>query len=255
MIHALLSIESLISLSRLFPLIGCSSIRSKPTHLTMHLAEFSGGQTRILKRPSHKGRPNDGIFQSAYLLKFLGKNVVQAVACHIRSSCIVMSAQSTTTFRWRTTMTSRLNPVASHFDLVKPLIDYGNFCQEGLDPTLAELIKIRASQINGCGQCLFFHMNDARKNGESEERIIMLAAWHESPLFNERERAALAWTEALTMVHRAGAPDDVYETLKAHFSGEEQIKITLLIGAINAFNRLNVGFRIRHPASAGRKAA
>jgi AhpD family alkylhydroperoxidase len=152
-------------------------------------------------------------------------------------------------------MTSRPNSAVSRYDLVKPLIDFGSFSQEGIDPTLAELIKIRASQINGCGQCLFFHMDGARKNSESDERIIMLAAWHESPLFNERERAALAWTEALTMVHQAGAPDDVYETLKAHFSEEEQIKITLLIGAINAFNRLNVGFRIRHPASAGRKAA
>lgn len=152
-------------------------------------------------------------------------------------------------------MTPRPNPVASHFDLVKPLIEYGNRSQEGLDPILAELLKLRASQINGCGQCLFFHLDGARKNGESEERVIMLDAWRESPLFSDRERAALAWTEALTKIDHEGVPDDVYGTLKAHFSEEEQIRITLLVGAINAFNRLNVGFRIRHPVSIGRKVA
>ena len=152
-------------------------------------------------------------------------------------------------------MMSRPNPFASRYDLVKPLIDFGNFSQEGIDPTLAELIKIRASQINGCGACLFLHTRDARKNGETEERLYMLDAWHESPLFSDPERAALAWTEALTRVHQAGAPDEAYEAMKAHFSEEEQIKITLLIGAINAFNRVNVGFRVRHPALVGRKAA
>ena len=152
-------------------------------------------------------------------------------------------------------MTSRPNPVASHFELVRPLIDYGNLSQERLDPILAELLKLRASQINGCGQCLYFHLDGARRHGESEERIIMLDAWRESPLFDDRERAALAWAEALTRIDREGAPDNVYEALKAHFSEEEQIRITLLVGAINAFNRLNVGFRIRHPAAVGRKAA
>jgi AhpD family alkylhydroperoxidase len=151
-------------------------------------------------------------------------------------------------------MTSRPDPLASRYDLVKPLIDFGNFSKEGIDPTLAELINFRASQINGCAACLFYHLGEARKNGESEERIIMLDAWRESPLFNERERAALAWTEVLTRVHQNGAPDEAYEALKAHFSEEEQIKITLLIGAINAFNRMNIGFR-RRPASLGRKAA
>lgn len=152
-------------------------------------------------------------------------------------------------------MTSRPNPFASRYDLVKPLIEFGNSAQEGIDTTLAELIKIRASQINGCGACLFMHTRDTRKNGETEERIYLLDAWRESPLFSDRERAALAWTEALTRMYPAGAPDEAYESLKAHFSEEEQIKITLLIGAINAFNRLNVGFRVKHPASVGRKAA
>lgn len=151
-------------------------------------------------------------------------------------------------------MTSRPNPVASRFDLVKPLIDFGNFSQAGIDPVLAELIKIRASQINGCGRCLSMHTCDARANGETEERIYLLNAWRESPLFSDRERAALEWTEVLTLVSEAGAPDEAYEALKAQFNEEEQIKITLLIGAINAFNRLNVGFRVRSPASRGGKA-
>ena len=99
------------------------------------------------------------------------------------------------------------------------------------------------------------HTRDARKNGETEERIFLLDAWRESSLFDDRERAVLAWTEALTCIRETGAPDDVYEALKANFTEEEQIKITLLIGAINAFNRVNVGFRIRHPGSAAKKAA
>ncbi|MGP0089300.1 MAG: carboxymuconolactone decarboxylase family protein [Xanthobacteraceae bacterium] len=152
-------------------------------------------------------------------------------------------------------MSSRPNPFASRYDLLKPLIEFGSLSQEGIDPTLAELIKIRASQINGCGKCLLMHTREARKNGETEERIYLLDAWRESSLYSDRERAALAWTEALTRVHQTGAPDESYEALKAHFSEEEQIRITLLIGAINAFNRVNVGFRVGHSTSVGRKAA
>lgn len=151
-------------------------------------------------------------------------------------------------------MTSRPDPIDSRFDLVKPLIDFGNFCKEGIDPILAELICFRASQMNGCAVCLAYHLSEARKHGESEERIIMLDAWRELPLFNERERAALAWTEALTKLRQNGVPDETYKDLKAHFGDEEQIKITLLIGAINAFNRMNIGFR-RSAASVNRKAA
>jgi AhpD family alkylhydroperoxidase len=148
-----------------------------------------------------------------------------------------------------------LDPFARHYDLVKPLIDFGNTVQDGLDPTLAELIKIRASQINGCAACLYLHSRDARKNGESEERIYLLEGWRESPLYTESERAALAWTEVLTRMHEGGPSDEAYEALTKHFSEEEQIKITLLIGGINAFNRLNVGFRRGHSTAVGRKAA
>lgn len=152
-------------------------------------------------------------------------------------------------------MTSRLNPFGAHYGAMKPLIDFGTAAEEGLDPTIAELVKIRASQINGCAPCLMMHTRDARQNGEAEERIYMLDAWRDSSFYSERERAVLNWTEALTRVHETGAPDEAYEALKTHFSEEEQIKITLLIAAINGFNRVNVGFRVKHPGTAVRKAA
>jgi AhpD family alkylhydroperoxidase len=152
-------------------------------------------------------------------------------------------------------MTSRLNPFAAHSSLLKPLIDFGNAAQQGLEPSLFELVKIRASQINGCGACLFMHTRDARKHGETEERLYLLDAWRESPLFDARERAALAWTEALTRLPHTGASDEEYAALQAHFTEEEQVQLTLLVGAINAFNRVNVGFRRAHPSSASTKAA
>ena len=152
-------------------------------------------------------------------------------------------------------MTSRTDPFHSHFPLIQPLIDYSRAAQDGLDLTLVELVKIRASQINGCARCLVMHAHDARKNGETEERLLLLDAWRESSFYSERERAALAWTEALTFVHESGAPDDVYEALKAHFDEKELIQLTLLIGAINAFNRLNVGFHAPHSTARGRRAA
>ncbi len=152
-------------------------------------------------------------------------------------------------------MTSRLNPFAKHYDLVKSLVDFGTSATQGLDPTLAELIKMRASQINGCAACLFMHTRDARKNGESEERIYLLDAWRESPLYSERERAVLAWTEALTRIDGGGPTDEEYGAVKAELCEAELIKVTLLIGAINAFNRLNVGFRVRHPRLAAQQAA
>jgi AhpD family alkylhydroperoxidase len=113
----------------------------------------------------------------------------------------------------------------------------------GLEHSLQELVKTRASQINGCAFCLQMHTRDARKAGETEEGLYLLDAWRESPLYTDRERAALAWTEALTLVSQTHAPDDVYAQLKAQFSEEEQVKLTLLITTINAWNRFQVGFR------------
>ncbi|HEY1887734.1 MAG TPA: carboxymuconolactone decarboxylase family protein, partial [Roseiarcus sp.] len=124
----------------------------------------------------------------------------------------------------------------------------------GLEESLMDLVEIRASQINGCALCLDMHTTTARKRGETEQRLYLLDAWRDSPLFNDRERAALAWTEGLTRLTEMGAPDDVYQALKAEFSEEEQVKLTLLIVAINGWNRINVGFRAVHPIEQRRAA-
>jgi AhpD family alkylhydroperoxidase len=115
-----------------------------------------------------------------------------------------------------------------------------------LEHSLVELVKMRASQINGCAYCIKMHSADARKAGETEDRLYLLNAWRESHLYTPRERAALAWTEALTLLSETGAPDADYEELKAHFTEEEQVKLTLVIGAINTWNRFAVGFRSVH---------
>lgn len=124
----------------------------------------------------------------------------------------------------------------------------------GLEQSLLELVKLRASQINGCAFCIHMHATDARKHGETEMRLYMLNAWRESPLYSERERAALAWTEALTLVAQTGAPDEDYKMLAAAFTEREQVNLTLAIGAINVWNRLQVGFRAAHPVDAARDA-
>ena len=117
----------------------------------------------------------------------------------------------------------------------------------GLEPRLLHLVQQRASQINGCAFCIHMHTTDLRKHGEIEMRLYMLNAWRESPLYSNRERAALAWTEALTRLSETGAPDAEYEDLKAEFTEAEQVNLTLAIGAINVWNRLQVGFRAAHP--------
>ncbi|MFG1465142.1 carboxymuconolactone decarboxylase family protein [Xanthobacter sp. DSM 24535] len=114
----------------------------------------------------------------------------------------------------------------------------------GLEQSLLELVKMRASQINGCAFCLHLHATDARAQGESEMRLYMLNAWRESSLYSDRERAALGWTEALTRLAETGAGDTDYARVAAAFSEAEQVQLTLAIGAINAWNRLQVGFRV-----------
>lgn len=120
----------------------------------------------------------------------------------------------------------------------------------GLEHSLMELVKLRASQINGCAYCLHMHATDARKAGETEMRLYLLNAWRESSLYTPRERAALGWTEALTRLADTGAPDEDYAAVAAQFTEAEQVNLTLLIGAINVWNRLQVGFRAAHPADA-----
>ena len=112
-----------------------------------------------------------------------------------------------------------------------------------LEPNLRELVKLRASQINGCAYCVDMHTKDARAIGEEEQRLHLVAVWREAPGFTPRERAALAWTEALTLLPETGAPDDVYEAMAGEFDPAEQVALTLAIVAINGWNRLAVGFR------------
>lgn len=113
----------------------------------------------------------------------------------------------------------------------------------GLEASLLHLVKLRASQINGCAYCLDMHSKDLRAHGESEQRLYTLEAWRECPWYSERERAALAWTEALTLVAETHAPDEVYEQVRAQFDEKELSDLTLAIATINAWNRLSIGAR------------
>ncbi len=153
-------------------------------------------------------------------------------------------------------MTQRLNIFAVAPKAIEPLMQVAiNLEAVGLETKLVELVKIRASQINGCANCLHMHTTDARAAGESEERIYLLDAWRESSMYTSRERAALAWTEALTKVYETHAPDADYKGLKPHFTDAEIVHLTVLIGAINTWNRIAIGFRFQHPNDKRMQAA
>jgi AhpD family alkylhydroperoxidase len=113
----------------------------------------------------------------------------------------------------------------------------------GLEPSLLELVKLRASQINGCAYCIDMHTKDARARGETEQRLYALSVWRETPFFTERERAALAWTEAVTEVARSHVPDDVYHMARQHFDEKELVDLTLAVVVTNGWNRLAISFR------------
>jgi AhpD family alkylhydroperoxidase len=113
----------------------------------------------------------------------------------------------------------------------------------GLEHSLLELVKLRASQINGCAHCIDMHTKELRADGESEQRLYLLSAWRESPFYSDREQAALAWTEALTLVTEGHVPDEVYELARAQFKEEELANLTFAIVAINGANRINIAFR------------
>lgn len=150
----------------------------------------------------------------------------------------------------------RLDPHALAPELLAPLLELSaRLNASGLEPRLLDLIKIRASQINGCAFCLHLHTTHARAAGETEMRLNLLAAWRDSPLFDARERAALAWTEALTHLPQTLAPDDVYAELSSAFSEKERVAVTLVIATINSWNRVAVGFRRVHPMPNDRAAA
>ena len=122
--------------------------------------------------------------------------------------------------------------------------DYLNQC--GLERSLVELVKMRASQINGCAFCIDMHAKDARRAGETEQRLYLLDAWRESSLYSEKERAALAWTEEVTKISETHATDAVFEEVRAQFTDKELVDLTTLIALINAWNRLATSFRYRH---------
>ena len=148
-------------------------------------------------------------------------------------------------------MKPRLNPYEAAPEMIKPLMALEEVvANSGLEKSLIELVKIRASQINGCAFCIHMHTRDARARGETEERLYLLDAWRESPLYTERERAALAWTEAVTLVSQTHVPDAVYEQVRQHFDEADLVKLTMLVATINAWNRVAISFRSVHPTKA-----
>jgi AhpD family alkylhydroperoxidase len=141
-------------------------------------------------------------------------------------------------------MNARIDFYTASPDAVKALIALEVAVNKlGLEPSLLELVKLRASQINGCAFCVDMHTTDARKAGETERRLHAVAVWRETPFFSARERAALAWTEALTQLSLSHAPDTDYELLQAQFTPKEQVDLTLAVSTINSWNRFAVGFR------------
>ena len=153
-------------------------------------------------------------------------------------------------------MNQRLHPHSVLPDAFAPLRQIEAQIKAGdLEPALIELVKVRASQINGCGYCLHMHTSDALAAGEDAARLFLLDAWRESDMYTPRERAALAWTEALTLLAETGAPDDAYAAVAGQFAEAEIVHLTLLIGTINTWNRIAVGFRMVHPNERARAAA
>src|SRR5690349_18994679 len=152
-------------------------------------------------------------------------------------------------------MTQRINPFTAAPEGVAALRGVEAYIAKcGLDHRLIDLVKTRVSQMNGCAYCLHMHTEDARKLGESEKRLYLLPAWHESSLYTERERAALAWAESLTDIATSRAPDDVYEAARRHFSEKELADLSIVIAMINAWNRLAIGARAVHPSDHAKAA-
>lgn len=141
-------------------------------------------------------------------------------------------------------MQARLDPRKSAPQAMKAIADLHAYLRDcGLDHRLLELVKMRASQINGCAWCMDMHSKELRAAGEDEQRLYLLSVWRECPLYTDRERAALAWTEALTRLADGDVPDGVFEQARSQFSEEELVKLTAAIVAINGANRINIAFR------------
>lgn len=145
-------------------------------------------------------------------------------------------------------MTARLNPFAADRHAMGAWLTYSQSAAPAIEPGLRHLVHLRASILNGCANCVNMHSQEARRDGETEQRVYLVAAWHEAPVYTDRERAALAWTDALTLVATKGPPDDAtYAALAAEFSPEEQIQLTQVINVINGWNRIAVGFGLFDP--------
>lgn len=141
-------------------------------------------------------------------------------------------------------MKQRINYFGIAPDAMKGMLELEKYvANSGLERILYELVKTRASQINGCAYCLDMHTKDARKAGETEQRLYALSAWRETPFYTERERAALEWTEALTLISENDVPDALFESVRMYFDEKELVTLTMAIVAINGWNRLAVGFR------------
>jgi AhpD family alkylhydroperoxidase len=152
-------------------------------------------------------------------------------------------------------MTAKVDLLTAAPDAMKAWTGASLAIAASLEPSLVELVKIRASQINGCANCINMHAAEARRQGETEQRIYLLSAWREAPCYTERERAALGWTDALTRLSEGHAQESAYGALAAQFSDEEQVKLTLMINIINGWNRLSVGFGTWLDPAAAKAAA
>jgi AhpD family alkylhydroperoxidase len=141
-------------------------------------------------------------------------------------------------------MKQRMNFYEKGLRAMKPLFSLGAYLsRSSVEQSLLELMSFRVSQINGCAYCLDMHSKDLRAKGESEQRLYMISAWREAPLYSQRERAALAWAEAVTKLENNEVPDEVYEQALQEFSEEELVDLTMAVIAINSYNRINVAFR------------
>ena len=152
-------------------------------------------------------------------------------------------------------MSKVTDPFAASPQLMKQWMAVSLAAQESLEKSLIELVKIRSSILNGCANCINMHTAEARAKGETEQRIYLVAAWHEAPVYTDRERAALAWTDALTRLSQGHTQKEARAALDAHFTAEEQMNLTVMINVINGWNRIAVGFDLWYEGGAPAKAA
>lgn len=139
-------------------------------------------------------------------------------------------------------MTLKLDPFKAAPAIMSSWMEASTRISASLEASLINLVKVRASQINGCANCINMHTEEARNSGETEQRLYLLSAWREAPCFSDRERAALGWTESQTQLEKGVPGEALHEALDAHFSHEEQVKLTMMINIINGWNRIAVGF-------------